>query len=96
MVTDANPIQETTESPGHPSVAPSPLEWSCVGELNGDHQGAQAMSTMKIEESLSYPVCQEDFEIDVEARTMPRKHKFLTNCVLPWLTLHSSYPIYRF
>ncbi|XP_010462406.1 PREDICTED: E3 ubiquitin-protein ligase RING1-like [Camelina sativa] len=59
-------------------------------------EAVEALSTVKIEETLQCSVCLDDFEIGTEAKLMPCKHKFHADCLLPWLELHSSCPVCRF
>ncbi|XP_068659516.1 E3 ubiquitin-protein ligase SIRP1-like isoform X2 [Aristolochia californica] len=59
-------------------------------------EAIEAMPTVKVGENLSCSVCLEDFEIGLEAKEMPCKHKFHSGCILPWLELHSSCPVCRF
>lgn len=59
-------------------------------------EAIEAMPTVKIEENLQCSVCLDDFEIGSEAKEMPCKHKFHSECILPWLELHSSCPVCRF
>ncbi|XP_010480093.1 PREDICTED: E3 ubiquitin-protein ligase RING1-like [Camelina sativa] len=59
-------------------------------------EAVEALSTVKIEETLQCSVCLDDFEIGTEAKLMPCKHKFHVDCLLPWLELHSSCPVCRF
>lgn len=58
-------------------------------------EAIDALPTVKIEEAVACSVCLEDFDIDMEAKEMPCGHKFHSDCILPWLELHSSCPVCR-
>ncbi|XP_006650785.1 E3 ubiquitin-protein ligase SIRP1-like [Oryza brachyantha] len=59
-------------------------------------EAVAALPTVNIQEVLGCSVCLEDFEMGTEAKEMPCQHKFHSQCILPWLELHSSCPICRF
>ncbi|CAN6443483.1 unnamed protein product [Victoria cruziana] len=61
----------------------------------------EAMPTIKISQrhlrvDSHCPVCQEKFEIGTEAREMPCKHIYHSECIVPWLVQHNSCPVCRY
>ncbi|KAJ0263966.1 RING-type E3 ubiquitin transferase [Hirschfeldia incana] len=60
-------------------------------------EAVESLDTVMVKEGLvQCTVCLDDFEIGVEAKEMPCKHKFHSECLLPWLELHSSCPVCRY
>ena len=79
-------------------------------ELNGvvgryEHPPAsksaiESMPTIEIDETHLFieshcAVCKEQFEFGSEAREMPCKHIYHSDCILPWLSIRNSCPVCR-
>ncbi|MCO5593223.1 hypothetical protein L7F22_047230 [Adiantum nelumboides] len=79
------------------------------GSLPASKAAVAAMPTFKIaKQNLGFQacgdfdetfhecaVCKEVFEIGGEVKEMPCKHFYHSDCILPWLELHSSCPLCR-
>lgn len=78
-------------------------------EINGFGRGehppaskaaVESMPTIEIVSShivteLHCAVCKEAFQLGSEAREMPCKHIYHSDCILPWLSLRNSCPVCR-
>ncbi|XP_009147503.1 E3 ubiquitin-protein ligase SIRP1 isoform X2 [Brassica rapa] len=59
----------------------------------------EALASVEIKEAeagLECCVCLDDFEMGTVGKQMPCKHIFHSDCLLPWLQLHSSCPVCRY
>ncbi|KAL6175757.1 hypothetical protein ACLB2K_052396 [Fragaria x ananassa] len=62
----------------------------------------EALPVVKITQELldsdssQCAVCKDSFELDEEAKQMPCKHIYHSDCILPWLELHNSCPVCRY
>ncbi|WOK95543.1 putative E3 ubiquitin-protein ligase RHC1A [Canna indica] len=59
-----------------------------------------AMPTVKINQrhlrgDSHCPVCKDKFELGTEAREMPCRHLYHSDCIIPWLVQHNSCPVCR-
>ncbi|KAF3452645.1 hypothetical protein FNV43_RR03078 [Rhamnella rubrinervis] len=53
-------------------------------------------SLLSVDPLLFCAVCKDQFVLDVEAKQLPCKHLYHSDCILPWLAHHSTCPVCRF
>ncbi|WCJ20488.1 RING/U-box superfamily protein [Euphorbia peplus] len=71
-----------------------------VGNPPASKAVVEALPTVEIKNSHLHAeehcaVCKEAFEIGGEAREMPCKHIYHSDCILPWLAMRNSCPVCR-
>ncbi|KAJ9185232.1 hypothetical protein P3X46_004889 [Hevea brasiliensis] len=79
------------------------LEINGVGRFEHPPASKAAIESMPVVKILSSHVstephcaiCKEPFELNTEAREMPCKHIYHSDCILPWLSLRNSCPVCR-
>ncbi|KAI4334549.1 hypothetical protein L6164_019228 [Bauhinia variegata] len=71
--------------PENPPASKAAVESMPTIEIVEDHVGTDAHCA----------VCKEAFELGSEAREMPCKHIYHSDCILPWLSLRNSCPVCR-
>lgn len=84
------------QSGRHGSPPASKAAVAAMPTLKISKQSMESMDGGGLDEELNQcAVCKEAFEIGGEVREMPCKHFYHSNCILPWLELHSSCPLCR-
>ncbi|XP_018855453.1 E3 ubiquitin-protein ligase RDUF2-like [Juglans regia] len=71
--------------PENPPASKAAIESLPTIEIVDSHVGSESHCA----------VCKEAFELGVEAREMPCKHIYHSDCILPWLSLRNSCPVCR-
>ncbi|XP_065870614.1 probable E3 ubiquitin-protein ligase RHC2A [Euphorbia lathyris] len=69
----------------HPPASKSAVESMPTVIINESHTSMESHCA----------VCKEPFELEAEAREMPCKHIYHSDCILPWLSLRNSCPVCR-
>ncbi|XP_061368466.1 E3 ubiquitin-protein ligase RDUF2-like [Gastrolobium bilobum] len=71
--------------PENPPASKAAIEAMPTVEIGEAHVGTDAHCA----------VCKEAFELGAEARELPCKHVYHSDCILPWLSMRNSCPVCR-
>lgn len=74
------------DSPGPPPAAASAIEALPVVIITEYH----------LTNATHCPICKDEFEISGEARELPCKHLYHSDCIVPWLSIHNTCPVCRY
>eukprot|EP00252_Welwitschia_mirabilis_P010005 TRINITY_DN23022_c0_g1_i1.p1 TRINITY_DN23022_c0_g1~~TRINITY_DN23022_c0_g1_i1.p1 ORF type:complete len:346 (-),score=37.81 TRINITY_DN23022_c0_g1_i1:264-1301(-) len=87
-----NLIQQLMENDpnryGSPPTAKSAIEEMPMVKITQAH--------LSSDEAASCAVCKDTFQEGAAARQMPCKHTYHSDCIVPWLELHSTCPVCRY
>lgn len=81
----------------------SQIEMNGIGRCENPRASKAAIESMPtfkicenhLEIESHCAVCKEAFELESEAREMPCKHIYHSDCILPWLSIQNSCPVCR-
>jgi E3 ubiquitin-protein ligase RNF115/126 len=69
---------------------PAPAPQSAI-----DSMPVVKINRRHLDDDAQCAVCKDEFEVGAEAREMPCKHLYHTDCIIPWLVQHNSCPVCR-
>ncbi|MCL7027336.1 hypothetical protein MKW94_015899 [Papaver nudicaule] len=61
-----------------------------------EKQGLAPATKASIDAMPKCSICLDGFEIGAEAREIPCKHRYHSNCIEKWLGIHGNYPVCQF
>ncbi|PPD89341.1 hypothetical protein GOBAR_DD13705 [Gossypium barbadense] len=88
IVAPRDTLEGLTEDdrPGPPPAAASAIEALPVVIITEYH----------LTNATHCPICKDEFEISGEARELPCKHLYHSDCIVPWLSIHNTCPVCRY
>jgi len=81
-----NGVIENSNRTGPPPAASSAISALPVVKLTQAHLASDP----------NCPVCKDEFELEMEARVLPCKHFYHSDCIIPWLRMHNTCPVCRY
>ncbi|RDX64433.1 E3 ubiquitin-protein ligase RZF1, partial [Mucuna pruriens] len=79
-------VIQNNNRPGPPPATSSAIASLPMVKLTQAHLGSDP----------NCPICKDEFELDMEARELPCKHFYHSDCIVPWLRMHNTCPVCRY
>lgn len=101
---DSPYLQRLIQHLSDPQDDSAPPRFHTPGSVPASKASIQAIPTVKItcslleldDDPILCAVCKDQFVVDVDAKQLPCKHLYHSDCILPWLSQHNSCPVCRF